>query len=278
MVTTYTYDTNGALRMDVLQYHRKFLYDGWNLMAEWDGPTGTLVGSFMWGMDLSGSMQGAGGVGGLVSVKPSGAAAHFAAYDGDGNVAALVDGSAGTGSASYEYSPFGETIRATGTMALANPLRFSTKFSDDESDFLYYGYRYYNPSTGRWLNRDPLDEQGGRNLYGFCLNNSVDNCDADGRFVLVIGGVAVTVAECAAAATLACLFIPSCKDALSQLVNAGLRQIGECINNSCRPKRVCIRYQVIFAPSGFMRCLFRCPGNITALRSGPTCNLTQIEI
>jgi len=35
----------------VLQYHRKFLYDGWNLVAEWDGLAGTLVRSYMWGLD-----------------------------------------------------------------------------------------------------------------------------------------------------------------------------------------------------------------------------------
>jgi RHS repeat-associated protein len=40
-------------------------------------------------------------------------------------------------------------------MAKLNPFRFSTKYDDDETDLLYYGYRYYNPSTGRWLSRDP---------------------------------------------------------------------------------------------------------------------------
>jgi RHS repeat-associated protein len=56
--------------------------------------------------------------------------------------------------------PFGEVLRATGPMAKANPFRFSTKFQDDETDLLYYGYRYYSTSTGRWLNRDPLEEIG----------------------------------------------------------------------------------------------------------------------
>ena len=54
--------------------------------------------------------------------------------------------------------PFGEVLRESGPMAKANPLRFSTKFQDDESGMLYYGYRYYNPSTGRWVSRDPIDE------------------------------------------------------------------------------------------------------------------------
>ncbi|MEI6782711.1 MAG: RHS repeat-associated core domain-containing protein [Verrucomicrobiota bacterium] len=55
--------------------------------------------------------------------------------------------------------PFGEVIRATGPMAKAIPFRFSTKYQDDETDLLYYGYRYYSASTGRWLNCDPLADR-----------------------------------------------------------------------------------------------------------------------
>jgi RHS repeat-associated protein len=44
-------------------------------------------------------------------------------------------------------------------MAFLNPFRFSTKYQDDETDLLYYGYRYYNASTGRWLSSDPLNDQ-----------------------------------------------------------------------------------------------------------------------
>jgi len=60
--------------------------------------------------------------------------------------------------------PFGELIRATGPMAKGNPFRFSSKYQDDETDLLYYGLRYYSPSTGRWLNHDPIEEEGGINL------------------------------------------------------------------------------------------------------------------
>jgi len=44
----------------------------------------------------------------------------------------------------------------------------------------YYGQRYYNPSTGRWLSRDPLKERGGVNLYNFCGNNPVNSFDVNG--------------------------------------------------------------------------------------------------
>ena len=45
-------------------------------------------------------------------------------------------------------------------MAKANKFRFSTKYHDDEAEMIYYGFRYYNATTGRWLSRDPSEEAG----------------------------------------------------------------------------------------------------------------------
>ncbi|WFB36357.1 RHS repeat-associated core domain-containing protein [Kiritimatiellota bacterium B12222] len=41
----------------------------------------------------------------------------------------------------------------------------------------FYGFRYYDPETGRWPNRDPIEEQGGLNLYGFVGNDGVNSWD-----------------------------------------------------------------------------------------------------
>ncbi|MCF7733202.1 MAG: RHS repeat-associated core domain-containing protein [Akkermansiaceae bacterium] len=41
----------------------------------------------------------------------------------------------------------------------------------------YYGYRWYDPLTGRWPSRDPIGERGGLNLYGFVGNDAVDRWD-----------------------------------------------------------------------------------------------------
>jgi RHS repeat-associated protein len=102
---------------------------------------------------------------------------HFAGYDGNGNVMGLISGATKTLSATYEYGPFGEVIQMTGTMASVNPFRFSTKYQDDETGMNYYGFRYYNAGTGRWLSKDPIGERGGLNLYSFVDNrcpNSID--------------------------------------------------------------------------------------------------------
>jgi RHS repeat-associated protein len=99
-------------------------------------------------------------------------------------VAALVNAAAGTVSANYEYGPFGETIRITGTAGKANPMRFSSKYQDDETGLLYYGFRYYNPSTGRWPNRDPIQEKGGNNLYAFVANRPIGAIDRNGQITI----------------------------------------------------------------------------------------------
>jgi RHS repeat-associated protein len=114
---------------------------------------------YVWGLDLSGSLQGAGGVGGLLwTFQPQvGNSRAFVCYDGNGNVSSLVYFSNGSVVGQYEYGPFGEVLRASGPMAKANPFRFSTKYQDDETDLLYYGFRYYNAGTGRWNSRDPLN-------------------------------------------------------------------------------------------------------------------------
>ena len=162
-----------------LEAERKYAYDDWNLLAELDGDA-NLLRSFLWGTDLSGSMQGAGGVGGLVAVKDSAEGCHFAAYDGNGNVVGLVDATDGSPSADYEYDPFGQRVRYSGAAARINPFQFSTKYLDDETGFSYYGHRFYNPSTGRWLSRDPIGERGVANPFAFVGNDPIAKIDLFG--------------------------------------------------------------------------------------------------
>ena len=75
----------------------------------------------------------------------------------------------------YSYGPFGELSESI--EGVTNPFKFSTQYQDEESGFIYYGFRYYNYISGRWLNRDPLGDTGGLNLYGFVKNDSVNTYD-----------------------------------------------------------------------------------------------------
>jgi RHS repeat-associated protein len=153
-----------------------FIYDGWNLIAELTGGAPLdplpLLRSYMWGLDLADSFEEAGGIGGLLVFSdhvPATNTYHHPTYDGNRNVTGLVQ-SSGSPTALYEYSPFGELIRTSGPASLLNPFQFSTKYLDQETGLSYYGHRYYSASLGKWINRDPIEEEDGPNLYAFVSN------------------------------------------------------------------------------------------------------------
>jgi RHS repeat-associated protein len=188
ITTTYYYDAQSRrIAHTTGSDTTLYLYDTWNVIAEYTA-SGTLTKTLTWGMDLSQSMQGAGGVGGLLAVTEtptSGApATYYPLYDGNGNITEYINQSA-TVVAHYEYDPFGNTIVATEAKANDFNYRFSTKPLDSATGFYYYGYRYYDPVTGRWPSRDPIEEKGGMNLYGFVRNFPIYAIDKDGRVIWV---------------------------------------------------------------------------------------------
>ena len=156
----------------------QFLYDGagFLLLAELS-PTGAFQKSYVWGADLSGSKDAAGGIGGLLSITNHATSQTYQPlYDSMGNVSQLTDAT-GAVVASYRYSAYGELLEASGIAADECKLRFSTKYLDAETGLYWYGYRYYSPKLGRWLTRDPLGEAGGINLYGAFGGNPGNSVD-----------------------------------------------------------------------------------------------------
>ena len=173
-----------------------FVYDGWNLIHERIAHTNGTVDEieYVWGLDLSGTLQGAGGVGGLLFEKRNGVV-YIPCYDANGNITAYIDTN-GTVRASYVYDAFGKTISQSGDMANLFRFRFSTKYFDADTGLYYYGYRYFSPSLQRWINRDPIEEDGGINLYGFVGNGAVNKWDklglvSMGAVIAAEGGVSL---------------------------------------------------------------------------------------
>lgn len=162
---------------------RWHIYDGWNLIAEYEGTTPAFSRAHTWGLDLSGSLQGAGGVGGLLSSTLSGAT-YYPAYDGNGNITQYLLGN-GTPVAHYEYDNFGMTIVSTGYAHSYFNIKFSTKYESYVTRFYYYGYRYYSPWMRRWPSRDPIGERGGLNLYAMVGNDAVNRVDVLGKYARV---------------------------------------------------------------------------------------------
>ena len=203
----------------------EFIYDGWNLISERKYKTNNLstlgdqqptTSHYFWGLDVSGSLGGAGGVGGLlqlavgsnspyitkkeekepgteifgpagsslqssVSGLQSGCSIYFPHYDHIGNIIAYTNESEEI-AAVYDYSGFGELIRSDGPMKEDFSLQFSTKYIDKETNLYYYGYRFYNPQMGNWLSREPMGESESVNLYTFVDNCPVDMYDVLGLF------------------------------------------------------------------------------------------------
>lgn len=60
--------------------------------------------------------------------------------------------------------------------------RYSTKYYDPETKLYYYGHRYYSADLKRWVSRDPMEEKGGKNLYGFVKNTPINTWDILGQF------------------------------------------------------------------------------------------------
>src|SRR5438876_750926 len=137
----------------------RYIYDGMLVIQERDANNLPTV-TYTRGRDLSGSLEGAGGIGGLLSRTDlaNGQTAYFHA-DANGNVTAMVNPQQVV-VAKYIYDPFGNTLSKAGLLADANTYRFSSKDYHANSGLYYYGYRFYDPNLQRWLNRDPLGDIG----------------------------------------------------------------------------------------------------------------------
>jgi len=158
-------------------------------IVELNATNNALVRSYVWGLDLSETLEGAGGLLWVTLYTAFGSVVgtHFAAYDGNGNIVALLAASDGSVNACYEYGPFGEPIRVSGPAASMNPFRFSTKRTCNTTDLVLYEYRAYSPILGRWLSRDPIGERGGVGLHAFVGNDPVHRHDLLGLRSRIFG-------------------------------------------------------------------------------------------
>lgn len=179
----------------VLTNEVRYVYDG-NLEIQsrdaFNVPTLTLTR----GIDLSGTFEGAGGIGGLLArtdhSTPNPHHAYFHA-DANGNVIALIDINQVI-LARYAYEPFGRVFSMSGPLAEGNLYRFSSKEFHPPSGLIAYTYRPYEPVSQRWTSRDPLGELGfeavaaysrplasdSPNPYQFVLNDPIRSVDAFG--------------------------------------------------------------------------------------------------
>ena len=174
---TFVYDYMGrriekkVFTGEVLTRHLRFVYNEYKLIEELDAlNNNATLRRYTWqpddiGLDVPLSIFD------LVENKT-----YFYHTDANKNVTELTD-SEGTVVAHYEYSPFGMVTKLSGDYAATNPFRFSSEYHDSETGLVYYNYRYYDPQLGRWLSRDPIEEDGGWNLYEMSWNSIINLWD-----------------------------------------------------------------------------------------------------
>ncbi|HCC83783.1 TPA: hypothetical protein DEP96_02955 [Candidatus Uhrbacteria bacterium] len=90
------------------------------------------------------------------------------------------------------YSPYGATLKTSGTTGYTNVNKFTGKQVDKDTGFYYYGVRYYSANYGRFLSEDPvfldigienkiLNDPQALNSYSYARNNPIKYVDEDGK-------------------------------------------------------------------------------------------------
>ena len=113
---------------------------------------------------------------------------YFYSKDHLGSIRELTDGT-GAIRARYDYDPFGRVTKVAGDIDA--DFGFTGDYFHKASGLSLTLYRAYDPNLGRWLAHDPIGENGGLNLYGYCANDPINAVDHDGRFLNFVAGFVV---------------------------------------------------------------------------------------
>lgn len=169
----------------------EFTYDGFGRRVKIVEKTGAGAPStrlFLWhGLQLAEERDGNNNVlkrfyaEGVMDYIPN-AGPYFYMFDHLGSVRELTD-SSGTIRARYDYDPYGRRTKLSGDMEA--DFGFTGHYYHATSGLHLAPYRAYDADLGRWLNRDPIAEAGGLNLYGYAANNPVNHVDPLGLEVSV---------------------------------------------------------------------------------------------
>ena len=175
----FLYDYNGRRYKKII-----YRYDGsvWNETESstftWNGDriiyitnsSAAIKRAFVWGQE-----------GKIITMYFNTRSPFYYGYDGNKNVSDLFY--AGAYRYHYTYDAFGNRTSSNSSITTYyNHFEFGSEYVDPETKWLAYKYRYYSPQIGRFINRDPIGEQGGLNLYGFVGNSPIVYSDFLGKF------------------------------------------------------------------------------------------------
>ncbi len=172
-VQLYTYDGAGnRLSSTINSVTTEFVYDAaGNLLAETDD-SGNIQKYFIHGIGLMAMVDAATGE------------LYVYHFDGTGHTVAMTD-STGAVSHSYAYSPYGAVLAAT--EAVPQPFTYAGQVGiyRETGDMYYMRARYYSSELQQFLSEDPIDFDGGINLYAYVGGNPISFVDPNGELPLL---------------------------------------------------------------------------------------------
>ncbi len=158
---TYAYDDQGRrIRKTVGATTTQYLYDGPDIVAEYS----------TWAAPTARTTHGPGTDDPIL--RATATATQYYHADGLGSVVAVSNGTGGT-DATGQYDAWGVRIGGTGTI----PVYGYTGREPDETGLVYYRARYYDPTLGRFTQRDPIGLNGGLNVYAYVGGNPINLTD-----------------------------------------------------------------------------------------------------
>jgi RHS repeat-associated protein len=120
-------------------------------------------------------------------VRVAGAVTTALLHTGDhlGSIRELVDASTGAIRARYDYDPYGKRTKLSGDLEADQG--YTGHYEHAASALTLAPFRAYDCVLGRWISRDPIEEAGGLNLYGYVGGNVGNLVDPDGRTPFHVG-------------------------------------------------------------------------------------------
>ncbi len=243
--STYRYDGLGRRIEKVANGQTKrYVYDGEDILLEYDG-SNVLQARYTHGP----------GIDEPIAVT-KGASTYFYHQDGLGSVTDLTD-VAGAMAKSYSYEAYGTILESPGIVE--QPYTYTGREFDAESGLYYYRARYYDPATGRFLQKDHLGITEGKNLYPYVDNNPIRYADPSGLLRVPDPGKVWAYVRCMAGCLGRALAVGGpygngATDPLNLLINPGttsqniahqiITNLKPC-DEKCRPKDgVCVDVEI----------------------------------
>ena len=179
LAQSYSYDDQGRrISKTIGTTTTNFLYNGADILAEYPATWGLPSAQYTHGNRIDDTL-----------IRATATSAQYFHQDGLGSIVGVTN-PAGLTDATQRFDAWGNKLASTGTA----PRYGYTGREPDETGLIFYRARYYDPSVGRFTQRDPIGLRGGLNRYSYVANdpcNATDPSGEDWKTIVQVIGVAI---------------------------------------------------------------------------------------